>query len=369
MSEQSLQQFIDNRMLSFESVAPHLNIIAERGFTEQLLLNNSYLMKVALGNKLSLAHAIDNVAAIGLSLNPAEKLAYLIPRTVNENGKYIAKIFLEPSYIGLCRLATDSGSMEWIQAKDIRENDNFIDHGPGEKPTHDYKPFPAKNRGDVVGFVCIAKTSKGDYLTTTMDVEEVNGIMERSEAVKAHRNNKGGGGPWISDYVEQGKKTVIRRASKTWPKTNERLMNAVHLSNENEGFEPIINNPEIKSFSPEQKSYFDQLIEKGDALGMYVFRESFDVHDASSDSASVWISLMHSFERGSKGKYQSIVNEMSNKGLGIFTDYLSSIESNIGTDDSAITELISELDEESIKLIEHRLPMEYAIDFKRLCDD
>ena len=124
-----------------------MQFAAEKGFAMQILTKSDYMMKVALGNKASLAQAITNVAAIGLTLNPAEKLAYLIPRK--------GIICLDPSYMGLIRLATDAGSIRWCQAKIVRENDTFTIEGVDKEPTHKYSPFG--DRGEVVGVYCIAK--------------------------------------------------------------------------------------------------------------------------------------------------------------------------------------------------------------------
>ena len=352
----------------FKSVAPSaISYEAERGFAMQILTNNSWLMTVAQNNTTSLAQAIINVAAIGLSLNPAEKQAYLISRNIKEGQKWVNKIFLEPSYIGLCRLATNSGSIEWIQAKIVYEKDSFMDNGVGEKPEHKYNAF-GKDRGDFVGVYCVAKTHTNDYLTTLLDAEQVTGIMARSEAYKAFKEkNKGNGGPWVTDFEEMAKKSVIRNAFKTWPRsvTSERMAEAVHLSNENEGFEPIITSPNITEFTAGQKEYFDQMIEKSDALGMYIFSMSFNLNDASGGGASIWTNLTHSFPKGEKGKYQKLVNELKANGESLFLDILNQLEDNIG-DDYAVIELLEELDDETIKVLESKLNPEMSMELNRI---
>jgi len=249
---------IDMTQERFTRNAPkHIRFENERGYAIQLLQNNDYLMKVATENPASLQQAITNIAAIGLSLNPAKKQAYLITRTIRtQNGQYVSKVFLEPSYAGLCDLATMSGAIEWCQANTVYEKDSFVDNGPGEKPTHTYQAF-SKDRGAFAGVYCVAKTRGGDYLTTIMPAEEVNAIRARSEAYKAMaERNKGNGGPWVTDYEEMAKKSVVRRAFKLWPKTaeTERLENAVMLSNENEGFEPILTSPQLGQYTAEQKA-------------------------------------------------------------------------------------------------------------------
>lgn len=320
---------------------------AEKGFAMQLLMNNAYLMKVAQGNNASLAQAITNVAAIGLSLNPAAKEAYLIPRNAKEGNNWVSKIYLEPSYIGLCKLATDSGSIEWIQASIVYATDTFCDNGPGEKPTHTYNAF-SKERGDFVGVYCVAKTAGGDFLTEIMPADQVYGIMERSEAVISFRTKKrGNGGPWMTDFGEQAKKTVVRRAFKMWPKTNlRRLEEAVHLSNENEGFTPILTSPEIKDFTGEQKSYYDQLIVNNDSINMFVL--------LSTVEETVRSNLYHSFEKGSKGKYQRIVDDLYSIGAKKVIEYVDTLES-CTDDDSAMMEIIEELSKDALSIVLDRL--------------
>lgn len=356
MSEaKTIAEVIEITSERFKSIAPKwMQYDAEKGFAIQLLSGNDYLKKAAESNPSSLQQAITNVAAIGLSLNPAEKLAYLIPRNIKTKDasgrdKWETRVYLEPSYMGLIRLATDSGSIEWAQAKCVYSDDEFVDNGPGEKPTHRYNAFKA--RGEFVGVYCTAKTTKGDYLTTLMDKEAVFSVRARSEAYKRTPPS----GPWVTDFDEMAKKTIVRNAFKTWPRTDERRMSilaeAVNISNQNEGFESLISEPVMGHPSVDQKNYFDQLIETNNALGMYCFLESFG-NDASSPSASVKVSLMHSFPKGKKGTYQAIVSELKAKGDGLFTDLLMALKDAIQRgDDVAIGETIEGLDHDVIQLL------------------
>lgn len=326
----SVPEAVDAAKERFLQIAPRgLDFTSEKAFAIQLLHNNDYLKKVALENPLSLQAAIINVAAIGLSLNPAKKQAYLIPRNVKHkiDGKdrWISKIFLEPSYMGLCDLATISGSILWVQAAVVHASDVFVDNGPGEKPTHTYSPFDsATKRGDMIGAYCVAKTAGDDFLTTIMPMHEILSIRDRSEAwkrkVEAESQGKVGyGGPWETDFAEQVKKTVIRRGFKTWPKTDtlERLEMAVHMSSENEGFEPIINNPPLSDYTAQQKEHFDHMISKGLAVEMFLFSRSID--------EGTFNNLWHSFERGHKGKYQAIAKDLMEKGSAKLRDIVDAI--------------------------------------------
>jgi len=306
MSEQQLTvaEAIDGTQDRFLSIAPaQMKFEKEKGFAIQILKNNDYLMGIAKVHPQSLQQALTNVAAIGLSLNPAEKQAYLIPRTVKAGNAYVTKIFLEPSYMGMIKLATDSGSIKWVQAFVVYSNDEFMFVGAGEKPIHKFNPFqPEEKRGQFIGVYCIAKTADGDYLTNMMSAEQVLDVRDRSESWKAFKSGKAKtGGPWQTDQNEQAKKTVIRQAFKTWPRSDlNRLASAVELSNDNEGFEPIVTSPELGQITAETKAYFDQMITKGDALGMFVLQCALN---ETGDSA--FTTLYHSFEKGQKGQYRT----------------------------------------------------------------
>ena len=81
---------------------------AEARFAIQVLSSSDYAIKIARSNPQSVINSVTNVAAIGISLNPAKKEAYLVPRD--------GKICLDISYMGLMELAAASGSIRWAQA-------------------------------------------------------------------------------------------------------------------------------------------------------------------------------------------------------------------------------------------------------------
>jgi len=356
MTEQALttetryDKVIDMAAERFARNAPkHIRFENEKGYAIQLLQNNSYLMQVASENPHSLLQAVTNIAAIGLSLNPAKRQAYLITRTIKQDNKFISKVFLEPSYAGLCDLATMSGAIEWVQANTVYEKDSFTDNGPGQRPTHTYPAF-SKDRGPLAGVYCVAKTRTGDYLTTIMTVDDINGIRDRSEAYKAMKErNKGNGGPWVSDYEEMAKKSVVRRAFKMWPKTaeSERLESAVMLSNDNEGFAPILTSPPLGEYTAQQKEYFDQLITKADAIGMFLFTQSID--------ENTFTNLYHSFEKGQKGKYQGLINDLNSKGGATMRDIVETINERAANgDDLGVMENIEGItDAERDYILDH----------------
>lgn len=229
---------------------------SEAGFALQAMQANSYLMTSAYNNPASLQAAIVNIAAIGISLNPAAKQAYLVPRKVNGH----TAVCLDISYMGLMHLAQTSGAIQWGQAKVVRANDTFELVAIDAAPIHKYSPFATdEDRGPIVGAYCVVKTAEGDYLTHPMAIKEIHAIRTRSEAFKA------GKGPWVTDYLEMVKKTVIKQASKYWP-YRERLADAIHYL-DTDGGEGIKLGDESRDITPASESQQTQVSALLESLG------------------------------------------------------------------------------------------------------
>ena len=197
-----------------------LTFAREAEFAVQHLQANSYLRDVALENAVSIQNAVVNVAALGISLNPAKKHAYLVPRQVDKKRA----VCLDISYQGLIHIALESGAVEWAQAKLVYEGDEYENQGLTVPPVHKYNAF-GRNRSIEAGFVgvyVVAKLPNGEYLTHEMDAESVIAIKNRSESVKA-----GKASPWKTDFGEMAKKAAVKQASKYWPK-NGRLAQLIH---------------------------------------------------------------------------------------------------------------------------------------------
>lgn len=220
----TLQQDIWAVQEQFAAVAvvPTVNFEREAGFAVQLLQSNDYLAKVAYSNRQSLVNAVTNISALGVTLNPAKKQAYLVPRD--------GKICLDISYMGLIDLAVECGSILWAQANLVYETESLQLNGFKDPPTHTRNPF-AKNKGEVVGAYCVARLTSGDYLTEAMSIEELHAIRDRTSGWKkwlAEQKKS----PWVTDPGEMCRKTVVKRAAKYWPRVNgERLTAAIHHLN------------------------------------------------------------------------------------------------------------------------------------------
>ena len=204
-------------------------------FAIQLFQRNQKLAETAVANPTSAQNAIINVAAIGISLNPASKLAYLVPRD--------GMVCLDISYMGLLHIAQSAGVIKWGQCKLVHASDQYETLGLDKAPAHKYAPFATPDeRGPVIGGYCTVKTADGDYLTEEMSYAEIEEIRKVSKAGSSPK------GPWVNFWSEMARKTIVKRAYKYWPRA-DRLDNAVDILNETEG---VFTEP-VMAYTPESE--------------------------------------------------------------------------------------------------------------------
>lgn len=211
---------------------PDFSFARESEFALQILKENDYLAQIACSNPESLKDAIINVAAVGLSLSPVHKLAYLVPRKVRGRQK----ICLDVSWRGLIYLHTAAGAILWAQAELVYDTDDFKYMGMNVPPEHVFNPF--KERGKLVGGFVLAKTSSGDFLVTYMSIADILRIRDKfSESYRSTDSRTMS--PWVNHELAMIKKTLIRNASNAWPKNvaNEALDRATKILNESDGEE------------------------------------------------------------------------------------------------------------------------------------
>lgn len=284
----------------------HINFEREAGFAIQAITATKYILDVAIANPQSVRDAVTNIASIGISLNPAKKQAYLVPR----NGK----ICLDISYMGLIDLAIDTGSIKWAQANLVYSNDTFASNGLDKAPLHTFDPF-STNRGSLIGVYVTVKTADGEYLTDTMTISEVYAIRDRSESWKAGKST-----PWKTDEGEMIKKTVVKRAYKYWPKT-DRLDTAIHYLNTDGGEGIVLGNAPSNNECPP------------DLLAGFVAKAN--AAQSSEALTAVWMSCLAEIKATKDlGAYGIFKAAVAARG-----DYLKSLEEKTSTIDNETGEV------------------------------
>lgn len=201
----------------------------EISFAIQAINKSAQLQKCS---RESLLQAVLNVSNVGLTLNPAAKEAYLIPRWNSLTRSNEA--CLDPSYIGLVKLLTDTGSVKAMVCQIVYTVDEFsIDLANNQNPvTH--KPAFGKKRDTIMGVYALATLADGTRQVEWMDLDEIEQIRSRSETYKAFTAGKIQSCTWASDFGEMSRKTVIKRIYKYLPRSEKAavLDRAIDLDNE-----------------------------------------------------------------------------------------------------------------------------------------
>lgn len=171
----------------------------------------------------SIATSVVTASQLGLEPNSPLGHAYLVP--------YKSDAQLIIGYKGLVDLARRSGNISKIEAVVVHEGDTFK-YTRGLHPDIIHEPSMALSDKPVMRAVyAIATYSTGEVQFEVMSRGEVDAIRNRSKS----KDN----GPWVTDYEEMAKKTVVKRLCKMLPMSVE-LANAVDLDNAQEsGTAPI----------------------------------------------------------------------------------------------------------------------------------
>lgn len=190
---------IDGRLGIIEASAAagirpeRLKLVALTAFTR-----NPDLLKCS---PVSLARAIVEAGQLGLEPTGLLGGAYLVPR----GGEATLLI----GYSGLVRLMRRSGEVGSVEARVVRERDQFA-YSYGLDPV--LRHVPAQDGGDpgpLTYAYAIIRYRNGERQFDVMSRAEIEAVRKRSSSPER--------GPWVTDYFEMAKKTPLRRLSKLAP--------------------------------------------------------------------------------------------------------------------------------------------------------
>jgi recombination protein RecT len=192
-------------------------------YASQAMLNNDYLCRTALSNSLSLRNAFSQVAACGLTLNPARGFAYLVPRD--------GQVILDVSYRGMIKAAVNDAAIKDCIVELVYANDEFVYRGKRQSPTHTFNPFDKKaDRGEFVGAFVEALLPDGRVHVEAVTAEEIYAAREASELWRKKKK-----GPWVDFFAAMAKKSAIKIARKYWPQSGPKLDELIQYLNTNSG--------------------------------------------------------------------------------------------------------------------------------------
>lgn len=207
-----------------EQMAPAMRQVLPKHLTPERIMKvalsatarNPNLFKCSMQ---SLARAVMQGAELGLEAGGLLGEAYIVP--YGETAQMI------PGYRGLIKLARQSGHLASIEAHVVMSTDHFeVEYGLTPKLVHRPDMGRTEKEGTLIqdSVLCVyavARFRDGGTQQDVMSRGDVERIRKRSKAAN--------GGPWVTDWVEMAKKTVVRRLCKYLPLSPE-LQKALEIS-------------------------------------------------------------------------------------------------------------------------------------------
>ena len=146
-------------------------------------------------------HAVE----LGFYPGSVDQKAYLVP--------FKDQCTLIVGYKGMVELAYRSRLIKSIRARAVYEGDRFT-YKDGLSPVLDWEPGDTpRDPKKITHAYCIVETKDGGVIYDVMTKAEIDAIRGRSKA--------SGSGPWVTDYAEMAKKTIMRRTLKMAPMSIE----------------------------------------------------------------------------------------------------------------------------------------------------
>ncbi len=192
------------------------------------------LLKVALAtvsrspalaqcDNMSVLKSLMVAAELGLDPSGVLGQGYLVPFNNNKTGKKECQFI--PGYRGLITLARRSGEIRSMHAEVVYEADTFK-IVKGVHPSIEHEPDYGAEIDDarITGAYAVAEFRDGSVQFEFMPRRQIDAIRKRSKAATS--------GPWVTDFAEMARKTVMRRLCKYLPlSVEEPLAKAVEAEN------------------------------------------------------------------------------------------------------------------------------------------
>lgn len=227
-----------------KSEGSNLLFNSEKVFFAQKLIQNNYLCNICGSNPEALRNAFLQVAATGLTMDPTQKLAWIIP----QKGVPVYDI----SYKGLIRVAVDSNIIADAVVDLVFETDQFSSNGLRNSPSHQYDPFARKGalimtaedqgqtgeRGAFRGAYIDYRLPDGSTLVHFVPKDDIAAVRDISNSWK--NTQKRHESPWTTWPWAMVRKSIVRSGHNILPIRSNKLDRLVHLLDQNESNEPML---------------------------------------------------------------------------------------------------------------------------------
>lgn len=170
--------------------------------------NNTKLADAALKNPTSFNSALLRATTLGFEIGNGLGHAYLVPFWNRKTSRHDISLII--GYRGMIDLARRSNQIESISARAVYEGDEFeVIYGLDEKLHHKPNIFTEKDASKLVAVYAVAKLKGGGAQFEVLNMHQIEAIRMASPG--------GGAGPWVDNFVEMAKKSVVRALFKLLP--------------------------------------------------------------------------------------------------------------------------------------------------------
>lgn len=220
---QGLKEIINSESMRAQfALALPKHLTAER-FARVAITALTRTPKLAECTPASLMKCLLDLSAMGLE--PDGRRAHLIP--------YGQECTLIIDYKGLVELIRRSGDVISLRSETVCAKDEFAWTNGDVSHSVNWR----EDRGEMQAVYAEAVMKSGEKQSAVMTKAEVEAIRNRSRAGKS--------GPWVSDFAEMAKKTVVRRLSKMLPLSSEIFR---HVERDDDQFQMRNVSPAAPSF-------------------------------------------------------------------------------------------------------------------------
>lgn len=220
---QGLKEIINSESMRAQfALALPKHLTAER-FARVAITALTRTPKLADCTPASLMKCLLDLSAMGLE--PDGRRAHLIP--------YGTECTLIIDYKGLVELIRRSGDVISLRSETVCSKDEFAWTNGEISHSVNWR----EDRGEMQAVYAEAVMKSGEKQSAVMTKAEVEAIRNRSRAGKS--------GPWVTDFAEMAKKTVVRRLSKMLPLSNEIMR---HVESDDDQFKMRNVTPTAPSF-------------------------------------------------------------------------------------------------------------------------
>lgn len=208
----------------------------------------------------SLMGAVMEAASLGLEPGILGQ-AYFVPFKNSKTGKLDVQLIA--GYKGLIQLCRNTGELSTLTAQAVYQADKF-EVAFGTDPSITHVPSEDANPGPLRAVYAVARLKDGSVQSDVMFKRDIEKIRKRSRSAD--------GGPWVTDYEEMAKKTVVRRLAKYLPASTEKMQRLVELDEQAEAgigqdFDmvevPAIEAESVTTAPEQSKSKLDAIVDQG----------------------------------------------------------------------------------------------------------